>query len=191
MGLPANKIVQVRSAVGVFITQLCGVNRELEGCAILFIDRGAAQRYFGSACWKVAVLKSSYWRRRLATAGAGRGDPDHISEFHVLARQIPPRGGFAALPVRFADCSRSSTQLAEWVCQWKVGGDACAAPSLWRMVNQSVESKIEEPALREELHVVQCLGFRCAAYRDAQGKWRDVGRGDLLPEPVRIIGLTE
>jgi hypothetical protein len=44
-----------------------------------------------------------------------------------------------------------------------------------------------EEVTPKELVIVQCLGFRCAAYRDDQGKWREFCRDVLLPDNARIV----
>jgi hypothetical protein len=33
---------------------------------------------------------------------------------------------------------------------------------------------------------VQCTGFRCLAYQDADGKWRTLFRGEVLSDAVSI-----
>lgn len=35
--------------------------------------------------------------------------------------------------------------------------------------------------------LVRCAQFRCMAYRDRDGKWRDYFSNDTLPEPVEVI----
>jgi hypothetical protein len=39
--------------------------------------------------------------------------------------------------------------------------------------------------------IVQCQGYRCAAYQDEAGRWRNFWNGDLLPEPVRTVRLEK
>jgi hypothetical protein len=36
-------------------------------------------------------------------------------------------------------------------------------------------------------YLVQCEGFRCMAYKDADGVWREAYRGDAIPEVIRIV----
>jgi len=42
-----------------------------------------------------------------------------------------------------------------------------------------------------EVAFVKTSEFRCMAYRDKEGKWRDYIRGDELPEPVTIINTIQ
>jgi hypothetical protein len=35
--------------------------------------------------------------------------------------------------------------------------------------------------------IVQCVGFRCMAYRDSKGKWRDYFNDDEIVGEVSII----
>jgi len=35
--------------------------------------------------------------------------------------------------------------------------------------------------------IVQCVGFRCMAYRDSKGKWRDYFNNDEIVGEVNII----
>jgi len=35
--------------------------------------------------------------------------------------------------------------------------------------------------------VVQCAGFRCLAYLDKDGKWRDAVRNNELPEVLEVL----
>ena len=35
--------------------------------------------------------------------------------------------------------------------------------------------------------LVQCRGFRCLAFRDADGKWRDANRKQELPEVLKVV----
>jgi len=35
--------------------------------------------------------------------------------------------------------------------------------------------------------VVQCRGFRCLAYRDKDGKWRDVAHQEELPDVLEVL----
>ncbi len=36
-------------------------------------------------------------------------------------------------------------------------------------------------------YLVQCEGFRCMAYKDADGVWREAYRGDPIPNVIRIV----
>jgi len=35
--------------------------------------------------------------------------------------------------------------------------------------------------------VVRCHGFQCLAYRDAEGRWRDVRNKNRLPEVLEVV----
>jgi hypothetical protein len=35
--------------------------------------------------------------------------------------------------------------------------------------------------------MVRCPGFRCLAYRDKDGKWRDVAHDEELPEVLEVL----
>jgi hypothetical protein len=35
--------------------------------------------------------------------------------------------------------------------------------------------------------LVRCPGFRCLAYRDADGNWRDSHHGDILSDVIEVI----
>ncbi|HXS69921.1 MAG TPA: hypothetical protein VN761_13835 [Candidatus Polarisedimenticolia bacterium] len=35
--------------------------------------------------------------------------------------------------------------------------------------------------------LVQADGFRCMAFRDSKGQWRNYFSGDLLPETVKVL----
>ena len=35
--------------------------------------------------------------------------------------------------------------------------------------------------------LVQCQGFRCIAYRDKDGNWRDAHHGDILPNVIKVV----
>ena len=43
------------------------------------------------------------------------------------------------------------------------------------------------PAGRGDPFIVQCEGFRCMAYRDKTGKWRDYFNGDEISGEVQIL----
>ena len=40
---------------------------------------------------------------------------------------------------------------------------------------------------KDKAFIVQCANFRCMAYRDSRGKWRDYFNGDELQGEVTII----
>lgn len=42
-----------------------------------------------------------------------------------------------------------------------------------------------------EVALVQGKGFRCLAYRDKQGKWRDYVRRKELPDPITVINTIQ
>jgi hypothetical protein len=42
------------------------------------------------------------------------------------------------------------------------------------------------PAIGEKV-LVQAEGFRCLAFRDKDGKWRNAFSGDELPGTIRVI----
>jgi predicted RNA-binding Zn-ribbon protein involved in translation (DUF1610 family) len=46
--------------------------------------------------------------------------------------------------------------------------------------------KAQVPACGEKA-VVRCQGFRCLAYRAADGKWRSVHSGKELPEVLEVV----
>jgi hypothetical protein len=50
---------------------------------------------------------------------------------------------------------------------------------------QKITRRIPNP--REKPFIVQCEGFRCMAYRDARGQWRDYFNGDEIKGQVTII----
>jgi hypothetical protein len=41
--------------------------------------------------------------------------------------------------------------------------------------------------LKGQPFIVQCVGFRCMAYRDSSGKWRDYFNDDEIPGEVDVI----
>jgi len=43
------------------------------------------------------------------------------------------------------------------------------------------------PGLREKAFIVQCVNYRCMAYRDSSGKWRDYFNGEEIQGEVLII----
>ncbi|HLP75513.1 MAG TPA: hypothetical protein VK327_01235 [Candidatus Paceibacterota bacterium] len=42
-----------------------------------------------------------------------------------------------------------------------------------------------------EVALVQGKGFRCMAYRDKDGKWRDYVHRNELPEPIAVINTIQ
>jgi hypothetical protein len=38
--------------------------------------------------------------------------------------------------------------------------------------------------------MVQCEGFRCMAYLDAEGKWRATYSNELLPKVIRVLSKS-
>ena len=48
-----------------------------------------------------------------------------------------------------------------------------------------VEAKL--PFVVGDVVVVRCANFRCLAYRDAEGTWRDAYHGQVLPEVLEIV----
>ncbi len=42
------------------------------------------------------------------------------------------------------------------------------------------------PRVGEQV-VVQCEGYRCLAYRDKDGKWRNAQSGQEIPKVLRIL----
>ena len=53
--------------------------------------------------------------------------------------------------------------------------------------SDSTEQKENDlPPVGEEV-LVQCSSFKCMAYRDGEGKWRDAFDGRELPNVVQII----
>lgn len=36
-------------------------------------------------------------------------------------------------------------------------------------------------------HLVRCAGYRCMAYKDKQGQWRNYFSHEPLPEPVEVV----
>jgi hypothetical protein len=55
------------------------------------------------------------------------------------------------------------------------------------VANESDTVSKRAPGLRDKPFIVQCSGFRCMAYRDSRGKWRDYFNGDELQGEVAII----
>lgn len=53
------------------------------------------------------------------------------------------------------------------------------------------ESRREDLPPIGEVAFVKTAEFRCMAYRDKEGRWRDYIRGDELPEPVTIINTIQ
>ena len=43
------------------------------------------------------------------------------------------------------------------------------------------------PGPREKPFIVQCADFRCMAYRDSRGQWRDYFNGDEISGEVTIL----
>jgi hypothetical protein len=43
---------------------------------------------------------------------------------------------------------------------------------------------------RGQPFIVQCVGFRCMAYRDSSGKWRDYFNDDEITGEVSIISAA-
>ena len=35
--------------------------------------------------------------------------------------------------------------------------------------------------------LVRCPGFRCLAYKDADGNWRDSHHGEILPNVIEVL----
>jgi len=52
---------------------------------------------------------------------------------------------------------------------------------------ETVQTVRLEKVQPKDLVIVQCMGFRCAAYRDDQGKWREFCRDVVLPDNIRIM----
>ena len=50
-----------------------------------------------------------------------------------------------------------------------------------------VAALIDDTPFIIEFHMVQGIGFRCAAYRDQDGKWRDAFNHEELFGPVQIL----
>ncbi len=51
----------------------------------------------------------------------------------------------------------------------------------------STEQKENDlPPVGQEV-LVQCSSFKCMAYRDSEGKWRDAFDGRELPKVIQII----
>lgn len=48
------------------------------------------------------------------------------------------------------------------------------------------EQPTHRPAVGERV-IVRCPGFRCLAYLDAKGKWRDANKGTELPEVLEVL----
>ncbi|MBC8097456.1 MAG: hypothetical protein H7Y43_16750 [Akkermansiaceae bacterium] len=61
------------------------------------------------------------------------------------------------------------------------------------MSNQSPKKKERQSELPPagEVALVQGKGFRCMAYRDKDGKWRDYLRRDELPEPIKVLSTIQ
>ena len=55
--------------------------------------------------------------------------------------------------------------------------------------NSPAREKKDDDRVSGEVALVQCNGYRCMAFRDRQGKWRNYFRGDELQGVVRIIEL--
>jgi hypothetical protein len=45
-------------------------------------------------------------------------------------------------------------------------------------------------AQKRSAFIIQCVGFRCMAYRDSGGKWRDFFNGDEIEGEVTIISAA-
>jgi hypothetical protein len=43
---------------------------------------------------------------------------------------------------------------------------------------------------REHAFIVQCDGYRCMAYRDAHGKWRDYFNNEEIKGEVRVVSAA-
>ena len=53
--------------------------------------------------------------------------------------------------------------------------------------NVSETASRRAPNPRDKAFIVQCKGFRCMAFRDSSGKWRDYFNGEELHGEVTVI----
>jgi len=58
-----------------------------------------------------------------------------------------------------------------------------------RPVSEHTETMIRKRPLpqKSKSFIVQCVGFRCMAYRDSKGQWRDYFNDDEIVGEVTII----
>ena len=56
-------------------------------------------------------------------------------------------------------------------------------------VSENTETMIRKRPLPQKTKsfIVQCVGFRCMAYRDSKGQWRDYFNDDEIAGEVTII----
>ncbi len=81
-------------------------------------------------------------------------------------------------PVR-RNCQNPATRLFSEVKAFAMDNDL--GPS-----EKPVEDKSSVPEVGERV-LVRCPGFRCLAYRDAQGKWRNANGGEELSEVLEVL----
>ena len=62
-------------------------------------------------------------------------------------------------------------------------------PMLW-VVSETTRLE-EEKGRPAEAVQVKCSGFRCLAYRDEDGRWRDYWKRTPLPEPVEVLHFDD
>jgi hypothetical protein len=55
------------------------------------------------------------------------------------------------------------------------------------VANESDTISRRVPSPRDKPFIVQCSGFRCMAYRDSRGQWRDYFNGEEIHGEVTII----
>jgi hypothetical protein len=56
--------------------------------------------------------------------------------------------------------------------------------------NTETMTRKRPAGLRGKPFIVQCVGFRCMAYRDTAGKWRDYFNDDEIQGEVTIISAA-
>jgi hypothetical protein len=55
------------------------------------------------------------------------------------------------------------------------------------VVNETEAISRRVPSPKEKPFIVQCSGFRCMAYCDSRGKWRDYFNGEEIQGEITII----
>jgi hypothetical protein len=55
------------------------------------------------------------------------------------------------------------------------------------MSNEIQTISMRAPSSRDKPFIVQCSGYRCMAYRDSGGKWRDYFNGEEIQGEVTVI----
>ena len=61
------------------------------------------------------------------------------------------------------------------------------SPETLRKKGKAREHNTYDDVRTEPASLVQCPGFRCLAYRDEHGRWRDAHSHELLTEVLSVL----